>query len=108
MPPLVHFVVVVDRLLAVALRRYDGSSAPFMQLHPQLVAVEGLVAEEGAERQALDQRRHTLAVVPLARQQDEVDQVAERIDQRDDLRGQPAARAPDGLVLRPPFAPVAF
>jgi hypothetical protein len=46
--------------------------------------------------------------VPLARQQDEVDQVAERIDQRDDLRGQPAARAPDGLVLRPPFAPVAF
>jgi len=29
--------------------------------------------------------------VPLARQQDEVDQIAERIDQRDDLRGQAAA-----------------
>ena len=108
MPPLVHLVVVVDRLLAVALRWYDRRRTTFAQLRPQLVVVKGLVAEEGAERQALDQRCHTLAVVPLARQQDEVDQVAERIDQRDDLGGQPAARAPDGLVLRPPFAPVAF
>jgi hypothetical protein len=46
--------------------------------------------------------------MPLACQQDEVDQVAERIDQRDDLRGQAAARAPNGLALRPPFAPLAF
>ena len=108
MPPLVHLVVVVDRLLAIALRRYDRCRTTFAQIHPQLVAVEGLVAEEGADRQALDQRRNTLAVVPLARQQDEVDQVAERIDQRDDLRGQAAARAPNGLALSPPFAPVAF
>jgi hypothetical protein len=46
--------------------------------------------------------------VPLARQQDEVDQVAERIDQRNNLRGQAATRTPNGLTLCPPFAPVAF
>src|SRR5215212_12218113 len=46
--------------------------------------------------------------MPLPWQQDEVDQVPKRVDQGDDLCGQPSARAPDRLVLRPPFAPVAF
>jgi len=46
-----------------------------------------------------------LAVVPLARQQHEAGQIAERIDQRHNLDGQAAARSANGLILRPPFAP---
>jgi hypothetical protein len=44
--------------------------------------------------------------VPLARQQHEADQIAERVDERRNLRGQAAARLADGLILSPPFAPV--
>ena len=45
-------------------------------------------------------------VVPLARQEHEADQIAERIDDHRDLRRQAAARFADGLILSPPFAPV--
>jgi hypothetical protein len=108
MAPLVHFTVVFDRLFAVALRRYDRCGAPLVQCRPQLVVVKRLVAEESAERQTLDQRCNTFAVVALARQQDEIDQVPQCVDQGDDLGGQATARAPNGLALGPPFAPVAF
>jgi hypothetical protein len=46
--------------------------------------------------------------VALAGQEHEAHQVAQRIDQRDNLGGQSAARASDGLMLSPPFAPLAF
>jgi hypothetical protein len=62
-----------------------------VQLCPQLVVVEGLVAEESAKRQPLDQRCNATAVVSLARQQDKVDQVPQRVDQSDDLRCQATA-----------------
>jgi hypothetical protein len=45
-------------------------------------------------------------VVPLAWQEHEADQIAERIDDHRDLRRQAAARFADGLILSPPFAPV--
>jgi hypothetical protein len=45
-------------------------------------------------------------VVPLAWQEHEADQIAERIDDHSDLRRQAAARFTDGLILSPPFAPV--
>jgi hypothetical protein len=44
----------------------------------------------------------------LARQEHEAHEVSQRIDQRDDLGRQPAARATDGLMVSPPFAPLAF
>jgi hypothetical protein len=44
--------------------------------------------------------------VTLTRQQHEADQIAERIDERRNLRRQAAARFADGLILSPPFAPV--
>src|SRR4029077_10842932 len=45
-------------------------------------------------------------VVPLAWQENEADQIAERIYDDRDLRRQAAARFADGLILSPPFAPV--
>ena len=108
MAPLVHLVIVLDRLGPVAPWWDDRSRTPFTQARPQLVAVKGFVAQEGTERQSLEQWSNAADVVPLPWQQDEVDEVPKRVDQGDDLCAQPAARAPDRLVLRPPFAPVAF
>ena len=53
-----------------------------------------------------DQRLDTDAVVTLAGQKHEANQIAERVDQGHDLGRQAAARAADGLILSPPFAPV--
>jgi hypothetical protein len=46
--------------------------------------------------------------VRLTRQQEEVEQVPQSVNQGYDLRRQSAARAPDGLRQSPPFAPLAF
>jgi len=44
--------------------------------------------------------------LPLAWQEHEADEIAERIYDDRDLRRQAAARFADGLILSPPFAPV--
>ena len=41
-------------------------------------------------------------------QQQKLDQIAKRINKRHNLGRQSAARAPNGLMLGPLFAPVAF
>jgi hypothetical protein len=41
----------------------------------------------------------------LTGNQHEFDEIAQSIDKRADFRRQPAARAPDSLILSPPFAP---
>jgi hypothetical protein len=46
--------------------------------------------------------------MPLARRQDEAHQIAQGIDHGHNLGRQAAARAADGLILSPPFAPLAF
>ena len=79
-----------------------------MQVRPQLVVIKGLVAEVGAERQPFEQRRNALGIVPLTRQQDEVDQIAQHVDKSKDFRCQAATRASNSLMLSSPFAPVAF
>jgi hypothetical protein len=47
--------------------------------------VEGLVGDERADRDAGEKRLDADAVVPLAGQQDEARQIAQRIDKSDDL-----------------------
>jgi hypothetical protein len=44
----------------------------------------------------------------MARQQNEPCQISQSIHQGDDLGGQTAFGAPDGLISSPPFAPLAF
>src|SRR5918997_2386806 len=106
--PAVHVAVEVDGALAVGLGWDHRGGTTIVEVRPEPVGVEGLVAEQGAEGDALDQRPHADAVVALAGQQDEAHRVAEGVDQGDDLGGQPAARAADGLISSPPFAPLAF
>ncbi len=56
----------------------------------------------------MDQGSTPLHVVRLPRQKQKAEQVAERIDHGHDPGRQPAARASDGLMLCPPFAPEAL
>ena len=103
--PFVHFLVVGDGSGPAAVGRDHRQGAAFVQLRPEPIAVEGLVADQRLERDAVQQRLDADAVVALARQQDEAREVAERVDQRHDLGGQAAARLADSLISSPPFAP---
>ncbi len=47
-------------------------------------------------------------VMALTGQQHETDQASQGIHQGDDLGGQASSRSPDGLILSPPLAPLAF
>jgi hypothetical protein len=105
MPPFVHLGVVWDWRFAVGLRRDDGNSAAFVERGAQGVVVERLVSDQGVEIDASDQWLDADAVVTLAWEQNEARQIAQRIDEGDDLGGQSAARPADGLILSPPFAP---
>jgi hypothetical protein len=58
------------------------------------------------EKSHLDKRLDADAVMPLTGQENEAGQIAQRVDQGHDLGRQAAARSADGLILRPPFAPV--
>ena len=71
----------------------------------QPVRVESAVGEKLAAGEALDQDGGSAQIVRLPRQEAEVDQVAERVGQGQDLAGYAASGAPDGLALSPPFAP---
>ena len=61
---------------------------------------------QSANLEPLEQGIGSNAVMTLARQKQEVRQIAERIHQGHDLGGQAAARASDRLVTSPPLAPV--
>src|SRR3712207_3146914 len=108
MAPAVHVAVEADGSLAVGLGQDHRGGAAVVQLRSEPVGVEGFVAEQSAEDNTLDQRLHADGVVALAGQQNEAHQIAERIDQGDDLGRQATARAADRLTLGPPLAPLAF
>ena len=72
----------------------------------QPVGIERLVSDQGEASNAGHEIVKACDVVTLARQEDKTDQIAERIDQRRNLRRQAAARLADRLILSPPFAPV--
>src|SRR4051812_1797872 len=106
--PAGHLAVEADSGLAVGLGWDHRSGPAIVKLRSEPVGVERFVAKQSAEDDTLDQRLHADAVVALTGQQDEAHQSAEGVDQGDNLGGQPAARAANGLILSPPLAPLAF
>src|SRR3712207_3116328 len=106
--PAIHVAVEVEAAFAAGLGRNHRRGAAGVEVRPDPGHVERFVAEQGVEGDAVDERRHADGVVPLAGQQHEAHQVAERVGEGDDLGGQAAARAPDGLASGPPFAPLAL
>ncbi len=106
MTPLV-FVPVMRGMPAGALaKRNDGLNMSPCQALAQPVGVERLVADKGQTVDAGQKSIEARDVVAIARQQHEADQIAERIDDRRNLRRPAAARFADGLFLNAPFAPV--
>ena len=108
MSPAVHREVARDGMLSVSLGRNDGCGTPCVQFGADPVDIERFVGEKRFERDPFDQRFDTDAIVALPRQEDKAHQVAQGIDQGDDLGRQSALRAPDGLISSPPLAPLAF
>lgn len=108
MPPFVGSGVIVTLVLAVRFRGDHCACTSRVQFLKQPIRIERFVCQERPERNIPDQRGNALHVMRLTWQQQEADKVAKRIHQSDDLGCQAAARTPDGLILSPPFAPVAF
>jgi hypothetical protein len=106
MPPLVFFSVMLGISAGPLAERNDGLHVVGAQSFAQPAGIKSLIADQG---QAMDTGHESVKaddVVPLARQEHEADQIAERIYDHRDLRRQAAARFADGLILSPPFAPV--
>ena len=108
MPPFVGVFIVLAQELSVRFWRDDSTGTPRIEFCEKPIGIERLVSQESIEGDAIDERFDALHVVSLTGQKNEVGQVSERIDQSNDLGGQSAARAPNGLILSPPLAPLAF
>src|SRR3984885_978637 len=105
MAPFVHLGVDLERLGAARMLRNHDLGAPLVEVGDNVVAVEGLVGDQRAEFDPLDQRRHADSVETLPRQQHESDEVAQRVGEGEDFGRHAALGAADGLILSPPFAP---
>ena len=104
---LVELGIVRDGLGAGAVRGDRGVDVVRAQVRSEGIGVEGLVGDQDLGGQAADERFGLGDVVRLAGGETNAQRIAERIDGDVQLGAQPPARAPDGLILSPPFAPAA-
>ena len=83
----------------------DDVGAALVQIGDDGIAVEGLVGDQAAEGDSVDQRSDAHRIEAVAGQKHEANQIAERVGESEDLGRHAALGAADGLALRPPFAP---
>ena len=83
----------------------DNLRAAFVEIEDDGVAVKGLVGDQSAKLDALDERRYTDGVEAMARQKHEAHEIAQRVGERKDFGRHAAFGATDRLILSPPFAP---
>ncbi len=79
--PAIHREVARDVGLAIGLGRNHGEGAAFVEFAAKPIIVEALVADQRADGDAIEQRLNAVAVMPLARQEDETREIAQRVDQ---------------------------
>src|SRR3954447_10488493 len=79
------------------------AAAPRSSRSARSQSASNAFAQQGIEADAVDERSNPHAIVALPRQQDEADEVAQGVDQRDDFARQAASRASDGVILSAPF-----
>lgn len=108
MTPPIFDPIMGDRLFPVRFGWNNRLGPTLLQRVAYRVVVESFVAEQSLKRQTVDQVRHADAVVALPRPQRKAHEIAQCIDQRQNLRCQATFRAADGLTESPPFAPLAF
>src|SRR5215211_9094387 len=79
--------------------------AACIEIGDQGIAVESGIGAQRPEGEPVDERRHAHRIEALPGQEHEAHEVAERVGERQDLGGQAAFGAADGLARSPPFAP---
>ena len=90
MTPAIRVEIAGDRFLATGLGWDHRDDTSMVQFSPEPVGIESLVGQEHVEIDMFDQRLDADHVVPLPGEQDESDQIAQGIDQSDDLCRQSA------------------
>jgi hypothetical protein len=83
--PFVHFGVDRQFSGSALMLSDDDLGSPSVEIGDDSVAVEGRVGDQGAEAEAVDQRRHANSVVPMAGQEDESHEIPERVGERKNL-----------------------
>ena len=108
MTPFIHFLIMRNMYFPVSLCGDNCVSAAPRQILAQMIGVERFVAEKSIKTQPFNQGRHTNNLAALTGKQAEADEITQGIRECEDFRRQAAFRTPDGLILSPPFAPLAF
>ncbi len=103
--PLVEVPVERQRPGTSRVLRDDDLGAPRIEVGNDRIAIEGLVSDQAAKIDTVQQRRDADCVETVSRQQLEAHEVAQRIGESKDLGRHAALGAADGLILSPPFAP---
>ncbi len=107
LPFLVQMLVIITRHLPVLLRGDDRlGPLPFRRLHHG-IAVVRLIEDVGIRLMTCNQRLGLGDVGLLTRRQDELDGVAQGVDDDVDFGTETAPRATKGLIALPPFFPAA-
>ena len=97
---LVEIFVVVALDFAIALGRdHQRLAACQQRLDHPFVGVESFVCQQGLGRHAWQQRIGAFQVMGLAWRQNEVQRIAQCVDQRMNLGAQPTFAAPDRLIF---------
>ena len=71
------------------------------------VGIVGCISHDEIGRKAFNERLGLRSIAGLACRQEEPDRTAQAADSQMDFGRQAAARSSDGLILSPPFAPLA-
>src|SRR5262245_59577761 len=99
--------VQVDRefLRPRRMRRNDRLGIDRFDVGAEVIGSKGGVAQHPLRRQAVDQCLSLGDVIALASREEVAHRQAETAHRQVNFAGQAAARAADGLILSPPFAP---
>ncbi len=85
--------------------RDDDLGAALVEIGDDGIAVEGLVGDEALKGETIDERSNPHRIETMAGQENEADEIAQCVGQRQNFGRHAAFGTADGLALRPPFAP---
>ena len=103
--PFVEFGVERQRHGTPRMLRDDDFGAALVQLGNDGIAVKGLVGDQSAKGEPVDERGDADRIETMAGQENKADEIAERVGHGQDLGRHAAFGAADRLILGPPFAP---
>ena len=85
--------------------RDNDLGAALVEIGDDGIAVEGLVGDEALKGETIDERSNTHSIETMAGQENEADEIAQCVGQRQNFGRHAAFGTADGLALRPPFGP---